>query len=353
MPTLQPLRRVEAPGVNITGSYRGAAVESTASQEAESSSTVTSSSSSLVFGDEEFAYLESIDAQSSTASRRRERGSDDLDQPRYTDLENAVMKNLKLRPVFSPIASIEGEFLETLPKNLRPKTETAHFEIHCDSRTNPQSNYVPTIITVPTTQAILERVVTPWETYGDVIWDAVNKRLDFQILLQAREGVIHDTKSALGRTDVKPFSTFRKKLSLGTDNSHITCYNIRDKAKSYLEIRNIIFKKSSTYERSDQLAVVIHKVQELEIKLIDGLDAVRAEVHDNCKTWYEIEIYNEKISQRLESNIELIPGTVADWEVSDLIGGEELWNMVKELMNRVDNPGKIFPPNTNAGVDRQ
>lgn len=108
--------------------------------------------------------------------------------------------------------SVADEFRRSLGG---PKSETAHFEIKCGSRINPQSPFEDTVIIVPTTQAILERVVTPWETFGDVVWDSLDKRLDFQILLQAREGIIRDTKTALGRTDVKPFNTFRKKISIG------------------------------------------------------------------------------------------------------------------------------------------
>lgn len=95
------------------------------------------------------------------------------------------------------------------------KSESAQFEVICDTRTNPSSRYVRTLVTVPSTVAILDRVVTPWQTFGEVMWNSVDKSLDFEILLQAREGVIHDINTALGRTDVKPFNAFRKKLSIG------------------------------------------------------------------------------------------------------------------------------------------
>ncbi|KAF9347990.1 hypothetical protein BGX34_002763, partial [Mortierella sp. NVP85] len=213
----------------------------------------------------------------------------------YTELEKAIAGSARLRPVFSPIATTKAAVANKFRRNLSdPKSETAHFEIICGSRTNPQSKFTPTVITVPSTQAVLERVVTPWETYGDVIWDAVDRNLDFQILLQAREGVVRDTKTALGRTDVKPFNTFRKKLSIGTYNSHITCYNIKEMGakdkvyKTYLQIHNILLRESKTYERQG-FTIVIHHVKQLNIVQLPGLDAVRADVDESAKGWFEVE----------------------------------------------------------------
>lgn len=97
----------------------------------------------------------------------------------------------------------------------QPAVESAEFDVICDTRTNPQSRYVPTLVTVPPKVATLDRVVTPWETYAEVSWNSMDKNTDFEILLQSREGVIHDAHSALGRIEVKPFGAFRKSLSIG------------------------------------------------------------------------------------------------------------------------------------------
>src|SRR5690242_18089653 len=63
------------------------------------------------------------------------------------------------------------------------KTESAYYEVDCDTRTNPTSRYTRTLVTVPSTVAHLERVVTPWETFGEAMWNAVDKHADFEILL--------------------------------------------------------------------------------------------------------------------------------------------------------------------------
>ncbi|KAK3807888.1 MAG: hypothetical protein J3Q66DRAFT_356768 [Benniella sp.] len=274
----------------------------------------------------------------------------------YTELEKLIAGSARLRPVFSPIATTNADVASKFHRTLGElKSKTAHFEIMCGSRTNPQSKFTPTVIIVPSTQAVLERVVTPWETYGDVIWDAVDRHLDFQILLQAREGVVRDTKSALGRTDVKPFNTFRKKLSIGTYNSHITCYNIKEMGakdkvyKTYLQVHNILLRESGTYERQG-FTIVLHQVKQLNIVQLPGLDAVRADVDESAKVWFEVEVFNAEVNQKLQANQELIGGTVADWKVSDLLGddptsSDELWKLVRELMNRSEDYDRYMTGN--------
>ncbi|KAF9360865.1 hypothetical protein BGX26_007282, partial [Mortierella sp. AD094] len=263
----------------------------------------------------------------------------------YTQLESVIVKEREIRPVFSPIATTNSANINNLFGFLgTPKTETAHFEIECDTRINPTSRFSKTLVTVPTTVAVLDRVVTPWETFGEVIWNSLDKNMDFEILLQAREGMIHDTKSALGRTDVKPFSAFRKRLSIGTRNSHITCHDI----KPLLEVRNINFRETLTYEKPGNFTVVVHKIEELQLTRTQGVDAVTGRTSGPGKRWYEFEVYNEVVNSKLRSNLSIIPGTVADWAVDEIVGlskdnsDEELVRMVRALMLLVDNCQEKF-----------
>ncbi|KAI1305595.1 hypothetical protein EDD11_004886 [Mortierella claussenii] len=255
----------------------------------------------------------------------------------YTQLEGVVVQQRELRPIFSPIATTMNGNVNNLYGFLgQSKSESAHFEIECDTRTNPAGRFTKTLVTVPSTVATLERVVTPWETFGEVTWNAVDKHMDFEIVLQAREGVIYDTNSALGRTDVKPFSAFRKKLSIGTHNSHITCHDV----KGYLEVRNINFRDTRMYEMNGY-TIVIHRIEELQLSRTGGLDAVTGRTSGPGKKWFEFEVYDESTNGKLKSNLTLIPGTVADWTVDDIVGSdpnnsEALRNMVRMLMVLVD-----------------
>ncbi|KAF9340136.1 hypothetical protein BGZ91_003334 [Linnemannia elongata] len=261
----------------------------------------------------------------------------------FTDIDNVLEKKLNILPWFSPITTTVTSHVNSLYGFLgKFKTESAYYEVDCDTRTNPTSRYTRTLVTVPSTVAHLERVVTPWETFGEAMWNAVDKHADFEILLQAREGVIHDTNSALGRTDVKPFSTFRKKLSLGTHNSHITCRDVKD----YLEVRAINFRETRTYEKPGQFTVEIHKIEELELVRIEGIDSVTGRTGGNGKLWYEFEVTNDVTKKQLQANLKLTPGTVADWEVDDIVGQgsntEELAILVKRLMMLVDECQKTL-----------
>ncbi|KAF9438366.1 hypothetical protein BGZ76_008396 [Entomortierella beljakovae] len=258
----------------------------------------------------------------------------------YTQLESMIVRERDIRPIFSPIATTDKRNFDNLFGFLgHHKSETANFEIECDTRINPSSRFESTIVSVPSTIAILDRVVTPWSTYGEVIWNAVEKHMDFEILLQAREGTIRDTKSALGRTDVKPFSSFRKSISIG----HITCQDM----KPLLEVRGINFRRTLTYENPGQFTVVVHQIEELELTRTGTIDSVTGRTLGNGKKWFEFEVYNEVMSNKLRSNLTLIPGTVAEWTVEDIIGqsqdnSEELVEMVKSLMLLVDKCQEVF-----------
>jgi len=56
-------------------------------------------------------------------------------------------------------------------------------------------------------------------------------------------------------------------------------------------------------------------------------------------------VTNDVTKKQLQANLKLTPGTVADWEVDDIVGGsntEELATMVKRLMILVDECQKTL-----------
>jgi len=71
-----------------------------------------------------------------------------------------------------------------------------------------------------------------------------------------------------------------------THNSHITCRNVQD----YLEVRAIKFRETRTYEKPGQFTVEIHKIEELNLTKIEGIDSVTGRTGGNGKLWYEFEV---------------------------------------------------------------
>ncbi|KAF9333421.1 hypothetical protein BG006_003661 [Podila minutissima] len=257
----------------------------------------------------------------------------------HEQLENTVIRNLGVTPLFSPIVTTSSSSIENMFGFLgQPAVESAEFDVICDTRTNPQSRYVPTLVTVPPKVATLDRVVTPWETYAEVSWNSMDKNTDFEILLQSREGVIHDAHSALGRIEVKPFGAFRRSLSIGTHNKHISCREI----PNYLEIRSINYKETRkyTFEDNVDLTVLVHNVQELKLTRIKETSTVTGRTFGDGNAWYEIEVYNDNLSRYFRSNLTLTEGLAADWNVKDILGSptnsDELSKMVKNTMLVVD-----------------
>ncbi|KAF9586523.1 hypothetical protein BGW38_003209 [Lunasporangiospora selenospora] len=236
----------------------------------------------------------------------------------------------------APVTDRDWEFNQ-LEEMMRRTGTRGHFSPITTTNTESINNL--TLVTIPSKKAVLERVVTPWKTYTEVTWSAMDRDVDFEVVLQAREGIVHDTKSALGRTDVKPFSNFRKKLSLGPHNSHITCYDI----KNFLEVRNIVFKESRFYEKPSDFKIIIHRMKELELErnpVINSVTGYTSSENDDGKVWYEIELYHEKATKMLTANRTLTQGLVAPWEALDLVGANDdsdiVSRMVKALMVIVD-----------------
>ncbi|KAF9430690.1 hypothetical protein BGZ94_004906 [Podila epigama] len=258
----------------------------------------------------------------------------------YEALEKVVIKDLETKPLFSPITTTTSTHINNMFGFLgQPSSESGLFEVICDTRTNPQSRYSRTLITVPPTVAILERVVAPWETYAAVTWNSMDKFTDFEIALQARQGIVHDNKSALGRTDVKPFVAFRKSLSIGTHNRHISCREVPDR----LEIKSINYRETQRYTIDDNTdnTILVHTVQELQCTRTKETNTVTARSHPAGKVWYEIEVMNERMNRFFETNLTLTPGLVADWKASDLLGNnpdnsEALAMVVRYMMRLVD-----------------
>ncbi|KAG0096798.1 hypothetical protein BGZ93_003968 [Podila epicladia] len=253
----------------------------------------------------------------------------------HEQLETTVIRNLGVTPLFSPIVTTSSSSIENMFGFLgQPAAESAEFDVICDTRTNPQSRYVSTLVTVPPKVATLNRVVTPWETYAEVSWNSMDKNTDFEILLQSRKGVIHDSHSALGRIEVKPFGAFRKSLSIGTHNKHISCREI----PNYLEIRSINYKETRkyTFEDNVDLTVLVHNVQELKLTRIKETNTVTGRTFGEGNAWYEIEVYNDNLNRHFRSNLTLTEGLAADWTAKDILGSptnsDELSKMVKNTM---------------------
>ncbi|KAF9161778.1 hypothetical protein DFQ26_004153 [Actinomortierella ambigua] len=184
----------------------------------------------------------------------------------YTNVEASVFENLGVRPVFSPAAFITQDFFDRFNRSIDNKLLVrSFFEFQCRSRTDPNSNYMPTIIKVPSDKAVLDLVVTPWDCFGSVKFDSLDRNHGMELRIEAREGLFKSKDSALGRLDVKPYNQFRKKNSIGAESRSISCSAVED----YLEVDNIHFKIEYLYKLPGSGGQFILKVTKIEVIVLE------------------------------------------------------------------------------------
>ncbi|CAG8516035.1 698_t:CDS:2, partial [Scutellospora calospora] len=190
----------------------------------------------------------------------------------------------------------------------KPCGRTSFFEINANARNSPHSGFTPVSMYVNCDFVSLDKVTMQWNHLVDVDWTVLDRNFDFGISLASRR---------ILRSDVKPFNTFMKKVSVSPTNNMITYENIVD----YLHVKSINYKQVAKY--------MLHKPFIAELTRIEQ---VPLSEQSNCRKmlgktghgsyWYTIEVYNDKHGECLKNNETLGPGQIASWTVEDIIGDE-------------------------------
>ncbi|KAG0258862.1 hypothetical protein DFQ27_004412 [Actinomortierella ambigua] len=239
----------------------------------------------------------------------------------YTNVEASVFENLGVRPVFSPAAFITQDFFDRFNQSIDNKLLVrSFFEFQCRSRTDPNSSYMPTIIKVPSDKAVLDLVVTPWDCFGSVKFDSLDRDHGMELRIEAREGLFKTKDSALGRLDVKPYNQFRKKISIGAESRSISCSAV----ENYLEVDNIHFKIEYLYKLPGSGDQFILKVTKVEVIVLERPSPILCTgiTRGQGRTWFELEIEHQGVAKSLEENLKLKPRMVADWTIEEILGSQ-------------------------------
>lgn len=84
-------------------------------------------------------------------------------------------------------------------------SKTAIYEFHCLARNSPSLPYTPTVIHMNQGVIDVRKVVINDQTVAEVDWVSLDRRYDFQLALTATQ---------LTRCDVKPYTSFNKRVSV-------------------------------------------------------------------------------------------------------------------------------------------
>ncbi|CAG8708231.1 12456_t:CDS:2, partial [Dentiscutata heterogama] len=184
---------------------------------------------------------------------------------------------------------------------------SSFFEINANARNSPHAGYTPVSMYVNCDFVSLDKVTMQWNHLVDVDWTVLDRNFDFEISLQSRRVL---------RSDVKPFTTFMKKVSVSPTNNVITYENVTD----FLHVKSINYKQVSRYMLHEPFIAELTRIEQVPI----SEQTTRKIIGKTGQGpyWYTIEVINDKHDKYFKTNEFLGPGQVTEWTVDNIIGDD-------------------------------
>ncbi|KAI8985990.1 hypothetical protein BDB01DRAFT_842815 [Pilobolus umbonatus] len=253
------------------------------------------------------------------------------------DINDVAMKDCGIKPVFNNITTKSEAIVLQLDEILPPScSKSAYFEIHGVARNQPSMPYEPIVMYMNQGVVELKKVVVSTKTMIEINWVALERVFDFQITLKTEETT---------RMDVKPYSTFIKKVSVSPHTRQITYENVQD----FLEVSHIFLKQTTKYRIHFPFVVEITRIEKLPLIPQASLGYSEKILGDTGKgeVWYDVEISYSLHEGIFKSNLDLPAGKLASWTVQDILGSEEdksnaLSEYVEALLLLIDRCDKAM-----------
>ncbi|KAL9556054.1 hypothetical protein PS6_002548 [Mucor atramentarius] len=241
----------------------------------------------------------------------------------YTDLNDRLMKNSGVKPVFNNITTLSDEIITKMSEVLpSAHSRRVSFEIYANARNQPSMPYQPVVMYMKNQGVVeLTKVVTTTNKVTEIEWVSLDRKFDFQFLLQTEEKT---------RMDVKPFNTFINRVAVNPETRHITFNNVPD----FLEVNYILSKQTTIYRIVFPIVAEITRVERLP--LVQQIDSYGYEkiLGDTGKgqVWYEFEVFYSTYDAIFKENQTLQAGKLASWTSDSIIEGTENVNSLIEYI---------------------
>ncbi|CEP08368.1 hypothetical protein [Parasitella parasitica] len=232
----------------------------------------------------------------------------------YTDLNDRLMSNNKAKPVFNNVTTFSDEIMDRMSSILPPAhSRKVSFEIYANARNQPSLPYQPVVMYMKNQGVVeLTKIVTSTNKITEIEWVSLDRKFDFQFLLQTEEKT---------RMDVKPFNTFINKVAVDPKTRQITFNNVPD----FLEVNYILSKQTTTYRIVFPIVAEITRVEKLP--LVQQRDSYGYEkmLGDTGKgqIWYEFEVFYSTNDSIFKENQNLQVGKLASWTSESIFAGTQ------------------------------
>ncbi|KAI7899635.1 uncharacterized protein BX663DRAFT_459977 [Cokeromyces recurvatus] len=231
----------------------------------------------------------------------------------FPDLKDNLMQERGIQPNFNDVTTKSDDLISKIAEILpQYYSRTAYFEIHAKARNQPIVPYQPVVMYMNQGVVELKKVVTATNKIVEVDWVSLERKFDFQLLLKTEQTT---------RSDVKPFTTFIKKVAVSPVTRQITYENIPD----FLEVDYILLKQTTKYRIHFPFVIEITRVEKLPLvqqKFNNyGIEKILGDTGKG-QVWYDLEVFYSTYDEIFKVNNDLPIGKFASWTVKDIIGDE-------------------------------
>ncbi|KAI8645889.1 hypothetical protein BD408DRAFT_360882 [Parasitella parasitica] len=232
----------------------------------------------------------------------------------YTDLNDRLMSNNEIKPMFNNVTTFSDDIMDRISTMLpSAHSRRVSFEIYANARNQPSLRYQPIVMHMKNQGVVeLTKIVTTTNKVTEIEWVSLDRKFDFQFLLQTEE------KTAM---NVKPFNTFINKVAVNPETRQITYNNVPD----FLEVNYILSKQTTTYRIVFPIVAEITRVERLP--LVQQRDSYGYEkmLGDTGKgqIWYEFEVFYSTYDSIFKENQNLQAGRLASWTSESIFAGTQ------------------------------
>ncbi|KAI9482926.1 MAG: hypothetical protein EXX96DRAFT_556162 [Benjaminiella poitrasii] len=226
----------------------------------------------------------------------------------YEEIRDIVINELGASPKFTNMTTMNEEMISHIVASAvstTPYNKTSIYEFHCAARNQPKIPYKPVILYMNEGVINIRKVAINEKKVTEVDWVSLDRKYDFQFSLTTKQ---------LIRSDVKPFTTFNKWISI----SPITRFMSFQNVPNFLTVEHIILKQTTQYRSVFPFIIEVTRVERLYMVPVTGTQKINAQP-GRGEIWYDFEIVNTLHNDHFKANLDLEIGTEADWTVDDIL----------------------------------
>ncbi|KAL0095246.1 hypothetical protein F4703DRAFT_1823302 [Phycomyces blakesleeanus] len=230
---------------------------------------------------------------------------------KFQDIKDIVMNEKGATPVFNNGTTKSEEIYKMILSLPPPSFERkSYFEIHADVRNQPMLPYKRVVMYMTQGVVQLDKVVTRNNPVTEINWISLDRIFDFQMSLKTQEVV---------RSDVKPYTTFIKRVAATLTSNTLTYEDVPD----FLKVQDVLHKHTTRHRLHYPFIIEITRTQRLTRTPQPTMGITSQKImcaYTGLDMWYDVEVFYSPHKAEFELNRKLAVGKLAPWTVETILG---------------------------------